>query len=535
MSFRALNSSTAGAVGKWDLDNAVFTGTPVNLFMDGENTKDNRGVFVDSTGTRFYISDATSDKVHQYSLSTAWDVSTFSYVGSVSILSNSTTCKDLFFKSDGTKLFVVEDSANQLILEYGLSTAWDITTASYTTSFNVATQTSNPVGLFFKPDGTVCYMTGGTSPNVDVWQYSLSTAWDISTASLSTSYDLYVDLTHPAAIFFESDGDYCYIASSNDYVYKFSLSTAWDISTATKIQTLDISDVLPTVSGLFFKDDGSRMIISDRGSDITYQYDLSTAWDLSTASFTEPTTDYLVTQNVNPTAFNVSDDGGTLFVFGNISDTVDEYTLSTAWDVGSATYVDGYSPIAQDNTPAAMEVKPDGTKLYIVGEANDTIYQYSLSVAWDVSTTSYDSKSLYIGDQATNPAGVSFSEDGTKVYLVAGGSDSIYQYNLSTAWDISTGTYSGNSVDVSGQDTSPTDLYIDSSGTRLYLVGGISRGLFSYTLSTAFDISTASYDSKYFYSALVGNPRSVAFKEDGTKMLLSCNGSETITTYEFQG
>jgi hypothetical protein len=72
--------------------------------------------------------------------------------------------------------------------EYDLSTAWDITTASYLQNFSVAAQETNPQDLFFKPDGTKMYVIGSSGDDVN--EYDLSTAWDVTTASYLQNFTL---------------------------------------------------------------------------------------------------------------------------------------------------------------------------------------------------------------------------------------------------------------------------------------------------------------------------------------------------------
>ena len=69
--------------------------------------------------------------------------------------------------------------------------------------------------------------------------------------------------------------------------------------------------------------------------------------------------------------------------------------------------------------------------MYIMGNTNDSVYQYTLSTAWDVSTASYASKSFSVGSQETSPSGVKFSSDGTKMYVVGMQNDTVYKYTLS--------------------------------------------------------------------------------------------------------
>lgn len=85
-----------------------------------------------------------------------------------------------------------------------------------------------------------------------------------------------------------------------------------------------------------------------------------------------------------------------------------------------------------------MFIRPDGLKFYVVGGTMDTVYQYSMSVAWDMSTASYDSISLSIAAKETQPQGLFFKDDGTKMYLIGTFYDTVREYTLGTAWNVST-------------------------------------------------------------------------------------------------
>ena len=56
-----------------------------------------------------------------------------------------------------------------------------------------------------------------------------------------------------------------------------------------------------------------------------------------------------------------------------------QYTFGTPWDVSTLTYdnVDK-SLVPEDNAPASIYVKPDGTKFYTLGIQFDKVYQYSM-------------------------------------------------------------------------------------------------------------------------------------------------------------
>ena len=211
-------------------------------------------------------------------------------------------------------------------------------------------------------------------------------------------------------------------------------------------------------------------------------------------------------------------DGTKMFVGSNTN--VRQFTLSTAWDVGSTSYGGLYFTSAEDTNSYGTFFSTDGTKFYTIGATNDKIYQYTLSPAWDITTASYDSVSLDISSQDTTPTGLYFKSDGTKFWFVGLSSDIVYQYSLGTPWNLSTASYDSKSFSVGSQESNPNDIFFSSNGKQMWVVGTTNDTVYEYDLSTEWDVSTASYNSISFSVAgQDGLPRGIFFKEDGSKML----------------
>ena len=68
--------------------------------------------------------------------------------------------------------------------------------------------------------------------------------------------------------------------------------------------------------------------------------------------------------------------------------------------------------------------------MYIVGATNQRIYQYTLSTAWDISTAVYDSNNILISAQDATPRGIFFKDDGTQFYVTGETNEKVYQYSL---------------------------------------------------------------------------------------------------------
>jgi len=257
----------------------------------------------------------------------------------------------------------------------------------------------------------------------------------------------------------------------------------------------------------------------------------TSSYDIENASY-DSVSFGVASQETNPQDIFFKPDGTKMYVVGSTNDTVYQYSLSTAWDLSTASYDSvSFSVASQDDIPQSLFFKSDGSKMYVVGFSNDSVFQYSLSTAWDVSTASYDSVSFSVSSQETAPLGLFFKDDGTKMYVVGPGSDSVSQYSLSTAWDLSTSSYDSVSFDVSGQETSPQGFFFKDDGTKMYVVGNGNDTVFQYSLSTAWDLSTASYDSVSFdVSGQETSPQGFFFKDDGTKMYV-VGTADTVFQY----
>jgi len=518
----------------WDLTGLVNaqpyeSGTFSVLTEEGIST----GLAFKPDGTAMYIVGTGTDTVYQYTLGTAWDVTTASYASkSFSVLSQEGNASGLAFKPDGTKMYILGTSGDD-VNEYDLSSAWDVTTASYASkSFSVASQENVPSDLAFKPDGTAMYIVGST--NDSVYQYSLSTAWDVSTATYaSKSFSVTAQEASPTGLTFNSTGSRMYVVgSSNDTAYQYSLATPWDVSTASYDGVgLYINDTLP--AALALRDDDSQLYAIGSGSDAVRQYNLPNPGNLQTPGYFDAQSFSVSAQESNPRGLAFKPDGTAMYIVGEGTDTVYQYTLSTAWDVSTASYASkSFSVNAQDFTPQELTFKPDGSRMYVAGATGDDINEYSLSTPWDVNTASYV-QNFSVASQELVINGLYFRPDGLKLYVVGQDSDRVFQYTLGTAWDVSTASYDDINFSVVAQDNGSTGLYFKRDGTLMYTVGSVNDSVYQYSLSTPWDVSTAQYqDLAFNVQNQTAAPHSVVFREtDGTSMYVLDQASQKVHQY----
>ena len=239
----------------------------------------------------------------------------------------------------------------------------------------------------------------------------------------------------------------------------------------------------------------------------------------------------VASQETVPNNIGFNDDGTSMYIIGSATDAIYQYTLSTAWDLSTASYASKSFSTTDDVVPRDFTFNNDGTKLYYVGSSSDNVYQYSLSTAYDISTASTDNKSLYVGTQASTPTGVELKSDGTKLYISDGNTDAIYQYSLSTAFDVSTGSYDSVSFSFSSQGTNTQSIFFSPDGTSLFVCDTANDAVYKYSLSTAWDVSTLSYANESFSLSGQDDPFGVAFKADGTKMYMVGITNDTVYQY----
>jgi uncharacterized protein YkuJ len=275
------------------------------------------------------------------------------------------------------------------------------------------------------------------------------------------------------------------------------------------------------------------MFIADEWKEVELGASGAASWTVDLSNVTYDSVGFNTnSQDSTPSCFSFKPDGTKMYVVGGSSDSVYQYSLSTAWDITTVSYDNkNYDHSSEETTNGGIEFKPDGTKMYISGNLSDKVHQYTLSTAWDVSTASYDNValSLLVGN-VSQPKGVTFSADGSKMFMASySADDAVYQFSLSTPYDVSTGSYDNVFLDVSVETDGPYNSRFNPDGTQLFVICSSLDEVFSWTLTSPYDLTTATYDGVSF--ATGGNSWDVDFNSDGTKMYICDPSANVIYQY----
>ena len=329
------------------------------------------------------------------------------------------------------------------------------------------------------------------------------------------------------ALTMNANGSYTYVSTANSVsgtvtdVFNYTLSdgTATDIATLT-ITIYNSNDPVAANNTGVINEDGT-LSVSDGAS----------ANSITTAAASHDSSPFDVSsQEDEPRGLTFNYDGTKMFVVGWEGDDVNEYTLSTAWDVSTASFVDAQS--SGDADARDVKFNTDGTKMFVLGRGDDKVYEFSLSTGYDVSTAS-SVDAFSVTGQEEDANGLAFNLDGTKMYVVGQDADYVNEYNLSTGFDVSTAAYAGDSERflVSSQESVPIDLDFNSDGTRMFVVGFSGNDINEYTLSTAFDVSTASFVDTFSVNSQDTDPSALAFSSDGSKMFVVGDIGKDVNEY----
>jgi DNA-binding beta-propeller fold protein YncE len=491
-------------------------------------------------GTKMYVSENSTDRIYQYSLATPWDVSTASYDSVFADFNSDETVLNGFaFNPSGTKLIICGSTGNKLIY-YTLSTPWDLSTLSSGT--DIATGLNNPYGIYWRNDGGKLYVANANSDNIV--EYTITQSNEGVHSFISGGVQFYGDNEFYGNQTFIKDvstrGDLSVEGTltigDNNPGANLSINGVSDLSTILRTNNIENSykennktfsfefyDNIPR--GVGFKTDGTRMYMSGQeGNDIT-EFELSTPWEAGTASPTGVT--YFL--GYDPGSIKFKSDGSKLFVTNPAADDIREYDVPTPWDLTSITGLSTSFVFSQGSPDevSGLDFTPDGSRMFVMDRILDNVHEYSLSTPWSVDTAVGPGSSFYVGTQNSDPFGIAIDPSGVHMYIVGISQNFIHQYEMSTAFDVQTATYTSKSLATVETDT--TGVFIKPDGSQIFITGYASDLIRTFDLSTPFDVSTGVASSTF--SVGDEEPYGLWFKSDGTELYVSKETGDKIDQY----
>lgn len=522
----------------WNISSSSFDGPNTysysrSVFDDGYDTIINRsGNAVYSIGGGRTLGKKTPP--------TSWDISNLTPSGGYAFFNPYTdTGTSVVFSNDGNSVII--GGTSNAYIQYNLASPWDISNSSMVSGTSYVKSFVNK--YFITEDGTRMYTIEDTRV---LKQYSLSTPFDLKTATLVGSYTMPFTGTFSVSsaqdLYVRPDGTEVFILDSNgssSRVSRFTLTTPWNITTASYlIYFLTIGSQESTPIAFTFKPDGTGMYVWGNGRRI-YYYKFFVAWDRTSAVSQGAVLNFsngLGPNNFITTSFALSADGYNAYIISWSKQVVRKYVANTAWDYTTVPLDAYYYPMhAQEyslmnrlahQSTRIWTPKPDGTKMFFSNG--------NLNVMGDM-TSPNDLTTLNIphtdGGISFKSAGIGhtyITYDYSKLYTTAR-NNRLYEYTMNGSFSVAGISNTSTNVYIANNFTSFT---MSNNNMDVYLCYNyFDTTVYRYKMSNAANLSSITYVNALSVAGTSYGVDSLSLKNDNTRLYVNAKNKLIMFDY----
>ncbi len=447
----------------WDVSTMKIDYTKQATQMQGYLGEEIDQMAFNNDGTKMYFAvddnnpSASTNELIQVDLGTAYDTSTIdgssvAYLTAVHPTAPHTHVEGFCFSANGSYLYITDDSVDD-IFQFTLSTPWDITTASYTA---IKESTGNSYGLWISSDGSSMYIMQLTG----LKQCAMTTPYDITTLN--------------------------YSSPTNELVFNASNYTA--NLPSTQINTPELLDVAFSPDGTKFVMFGSLQSGQSHMQSIT----LSTPWDISVSSQSSSTLKHkFLSMGASDISFAVSPDGNKFFS-------------------GIHAYQKGFKQFTLANTGNLQSIQIQSARSTVNGKLVPDVSGYLVTSTGDGTTGDVPSGLTFadgtsVGDMS--PQRMTFNHNGTKLIFRTSTTSNnahfhLFQWNCPTPYDTtsisSTDMIAPYYVDIRAVTggtsyAATTSMTFSGDGSKFYMI--IGGTIYQYSCPTNGSIFSMTYDT----------------------------------------
>ena len=463
------------------------------------------GTYISPDGLNLFFCDTSGDLIGQMLLTTLWDMSTATLIRTLDTTVTDDTPTDIHFNADGTKMFVLGNEHDSVYV-WDLSTPWDISTASVAGSLDISGQVTSLNYFSFSTSGHKMYVAEGST----IHEYTMGTPWDLSTCSF-TQTGTFANWNHGFCL--SADGTKVFVADGvQDELRMYTLSSAWDSTTASLTTTFD-PEYFWYPSCPQINSDGSKILMADAGAGLIQIFELDTPYDISTIE--------LHWMDISSYSIDFNEDGSKMFIQTSSTANISEYDLSTPWEITTAVINQSFTPLVAQ-TWHHFTIENSGNLLFASEYNTGDIKKFALSTPWDLTTIGSELQSETLTSTYANSRLI-FNSTGTILILNNNSLDRVEQFVLATPWDLTSASSDGT-FSVSEWFNALTSMEMNSDGTRMYCMLDSYYQCIEFILSTPWDITSATYNDTIGITRAINNCKNLVFGKVGNRMY-SCNQS----------
>lgn len=325
---------------------------------------------------------------------------------------------------------------------------------------------------------------------------------------------------------------------NNQLIWEADTLDSADIQGIRGVQYYSTLDSLPTSNLIIgtqaFVEDNRRLYISDGNGWYNTQTQSSVDLEYATSAA------FYSLSNVN-SYFSVGASGHTWaqngsFFMGNFIWNLNyffySYELSTPYDLSTATYVHTTLQQSWVGHGSSFEYSSDGSKFYITRQG--IICQIDVPTAYRVGNFDGTSVEATVGTQLgtyTSYPDFFWKSDGTKIYTSDNTAREFHEYGTTTAWDLTyvSGTYA--SYDFSSDIPSGEVItgMVNKSDLSKFFILTDNRYIYEFEMSTPGDITTTGLKTSMDISGTVNAGSDMTIKHTDNVLYIQGSGGELYT------
>lgn len=282
------------------------------------------------------------------------------------------------------------------------------------------------VGTGIQKDKYVNPTAAAAPPVMDITGFTYNSGLGtFSTATESAS---------PRAFGWSNSGTYLFVLTgTSNKIFRYTCSTPYDPSTASVDSGQELSLTNGSNNGMWVPDSGEFILVSYGGAnDFIRHHNLSTAHDLTTGDATGATGSLSIgTEEPNVTGMSVQLSGSTyhIMVVGQGGDEVNHWTSSVANITNPSAWTHQGAALTLEATPGDIYLASDGKGIIYCGKTGNSVYQHNMSSAFDISTLSSSADvTISVSSQGATPEDVWYDETNDRFWVI-GADDTFYGYD----------------------------------------------------------------------------------------------------------
>lgn len=313
-------------------------------------------------------------------------------------------------------------------------------------------------------------------------------------------------VSNPHALNMSTNGDHMYLYEGYGSLWDYPLSTPWNVATAQSPYYWNLDNSATFLADIYSETASTKVHDVSFGNDGKKMYALTDFKDPTGVPFTK----------------------------------IFQFTLTEPWQITTAIYDGVSADISNQFGKSVSGAKSwafsfgnDGQKLYVTSLFPVMVHQYTLTQNWNLSTVSHDNG--YMGINSGVAYGITFNGDGAEMYLAGGAIGNTILSEVKPNWIQKIWAFI----------TSPLESIwpnVHKANAQLGVGGGVPPGISSYTLSTPWDIRSATFDVMYDSNITSGiyalqgiGTEGVAVNAEGNKIyyLGTLTGGTGISIFQY--